>query len=386
MKRLMTVLVAVAALACVANLANAGDYHVGRLLVCSDCHIAHGSQTHGYATNDTTILGEAGGGHAKLLRGETYSNACLSCHDGKGADGIPDVLGETAQTGIPNGRSAGALNVPTAGAHGKTNDAGYAQSMGHTIWSQDPAPGSTGAVPVSAEGLECSDCHRVHGNKYFRNLNGDVATSTSTFLNPLWFGKEVTYTLGTANIGSPNTSFWVVEKNGAHNYDNDNVQYLEPVDTRSAYGEWCMTCHTTFHGNPLSGNITRGGEVVRHPTAGVDLTTPTSWSGVTALHRLKVMDNTAQWSSASPTITPSCFTCHKSHGNQNRFGLIFVLPSGDSGPSAAIPAGTTIDPRLNVPPRNALMTEEGDGGQYRDMCKNCHGMGRWPTGNPTNLQ
>jgi len=32
------------------------------------------------------------------------------------------------------------------------------------------------------------------------------------------------------------------------------------------------------------------------------------------------------------------------------------------------------------------MTEEGDGGQYRDMCKNCHGMGRWPTGNPTNLQ
>ena len=387
MRRLAVLLVAVAAVVGFANFAIAGDYHVGRLLICSDCHIAHGSQTHGYATDaDTTWLGThtADPPYPYLLRGETVSNACLNCHDGK--SNIPDVL-QAATNPPPHGRSAGALNVPAGSTHGFATEAPYAPGMGHTLWSTATPPGvGAGAPPIGAEGLECSDCHRVHGNKYFRNMMGDVSTSTSTFLNPAWFGKEVSYEIGATPSANPAT-VWVLEKS-PHSYDNDNVQYMEVDQTRSAYGEWCGVCHGNFHGNLTSTNIEVGGHVVRHPTAGVNMGSTTSWKITDPTHRLKVMDKAGQWAAAtaSTDMTPSCFSCHKSHGNQNRFGLIFVLPQGDnSSPTAALPAGTTIDPRLTAPTRVAAMTEEGDGGQYRDMCRNCHGMGRWPTGNPTNI-
>jgi hypothetical protein len=179
----------------------------------------------------------------------------------------------------------------------------------------------------------------------------------------------------------------VLEKSPA-NYDNDNVQYMEVDQTRSMYGEWCGTCHGNFHGSLTATNIVEGGHVVRHPTAGVDMASTSTWKVTDATHRLKVMDKAGQWAAAtaSTDMTPSCFTCHKSHGNQNRFGLIFVLPQGDnSGPTVAVPAGSTIPGALAALTRAGSMSEEGDGGQYRDMCRNCHGMGRWPTGNPTNI-
>jgi hypothetical protein len=391
MKRLMMVLVAAAAVACMAGLATAGDYHVGRLLVCSDCHIAHGSQSHGYFSDDT-LASKPTEAYPTLLRGETATNACLTCHDGKGSQGIADVLGDaTGQTGIPNGRSAGALNVPNGGAHGYTNDALYSQGNGHTLWSTATPPGynGTGAAPVGAEGLECTNCHGAHGNKYFRNLQGKTATSTQTFIPDAFKGKEVTYAIGLSSVTASSTSNpWVVEKS-AHNYDNDNVQYLEPDATQSMYGSWCGSCHGEFHGSTSAANIEENGEIIRHPTAGVDGGVAAQWAVADPLHRLKVMDNSMQWAATAQntTMTPSCFTCHKSHGNQNKFGLVFVIPKGQAAndnPAAAQVSAT--DPRLNPLTRTASMTEQGDGGQYRDMCKNCHGMGTFPAGNPTNLQ
>ena len=385
MKRLL-VLIAVAALAVLANVAMAGDYHVGRLLVCTDCHTAHASQQHDYTSDSPPPPGVGPTPYPKLLRGETINNACLNCHDNKA--GIPDVL--QAPTDIyPDGRSAGALNVPNGGAHGYGQVAPYSQGDGHTLWSTDTPPGFVAPLnPVPplidpTEGLQCTNCHGAHGNKYFRNLNGAPSTSTATYFNDAWKGTEVTYQIGGA-IASPPAD-WVYEK-VAHTYDNDNVQYLEKdggASTTSMYGQWCGTCHKNFHGAGVAGSPTwNGTDFVRHPTAGVDLS-PTSWANTDPKHRLKVMSATGNWDAAAasaPTdMTPSCFTCHKSHGNANKFGLIFVLPV--SGSSA--PAGS--DPSLIDPTRLASMTEEGDGGQLRDTCRNCHGMGRWPTGNPTNI-
>jgi hypothetical protein len=398
MRRLAVLLVAVAALAGLANLAVAGDYHVGRLLICSDCHIAHGSQTHGYATDaDTTWVGPhaADPPYPYLLRGETVNNACLNCHDGK--MNIPDVL--MAGTNPPlHGRSAGALNLPSASSgHGYSPDGVYTEGMGHTLWSPKSPPGAkAGSPPIGTEGLECSDCHRVHGSKYFRNMMGDVLGSSSTFIDPAWFGVEVTYDISPTPVTG--STAWVLEKS-ALNYDNDNVQYLEPVTSQSMYGEWCGVCHGNFHGNATDADILQGTHIVRHPTAGVDIAVPAtgnqSWLNTDATHRLKVMSATGQWAASTNQagLTPSCFTCHKSHGNANRFGLVFVLPRGDdaasaappSSPTVAIPAGSTIPAVLAALTRSATMTEQGDGGQYRDMCRNCHGMGRWPTGNPTNI-
>jgi hypothetical protein len=50
-------------------------------------------------------------------------------------------------------------------------------------------------------------------------------------------------------------------------------------------------------------------------------------------------------------LTMSCMSCHKGHGNQNAFGLIYMLGTG-------------------------TVTEQGDAGvDARNMCRQCHGMG-----------
>ncbi|MFQ6098459.1 MAG: hypothetical protein ACE5O2_12105, partial [Armatimonadota bacterium] len=61
--------------------------HHGARLHCSDCHVMH-------ASKDGQTFGGGGAnpsGYAKLLRGATSLEVCLTCHDG--VAGIPDVVG-----------------------------------------------------------------------------------------------------------------------------------------------------------------------------------------------------------------------------------------------------------------------------------------------------
>jgi hypothetical protein len=111
---------------------------------------------------------------------------------------------------------------------------------------------------------------------------------------------------------------------------------------------------------------------LRHPTADVNIggnaAAPDSQTFVSSLanyrqtaargsgHAAKVMDANHLWTGDATmdrTITPSCFSCHKGHGNNNPFGLIFM--GGNSTP-----------------------TEEGDGGNFRSMCHQCHTEGKDP--------
>lgn len=370
MKRLMLAIVVVAACG-LATMAVAGDYHVGSTLICSDCHVMHGQQSHANAdtTNGVANLFNpvTGGPYPKLLRGETVTNACLGCHNGR--TDVPDVLGNSANPPV-DGRRAGALSADPANTHGITNDDGYGTGHGHAVFSTTTPPGAVGTPPVSTEGLECSDCHRVHGDKYYRNLQGYGNTTPPSYIPAVWQNKQVTYEVG----GTPTDTVWVYE-NLPHNYDDANVNYEEPDQTRSAYGEWCGTCHGNFHGNTTAGSpiVDGSGEIVRHPTAGVELTSTTGWKNSNAAHRLKLMDAAGKWDGTSTNMTPSCFSCHKAHGNKNSFGLIYVIPNRTTG-------GPGADPT-----RLASMTEEGDGGHLRDMCRNCHSQGSFPAGNPTNI-
>lgn len=329
MKRLIAFLAA-AGLCALPMVVSAGDYHTGGLLICSDCHTAHYSQQHGY-TDSTgfTALGPDGP-YPRLLRNDP-NELCLTCHNNQTF--APDVFGENG--GEARVRRAGGLNA--APGH-LANDAGYEDIDGHTLWSTATAPG--GAFADTTEGLECVDCHGAHGSPtQYRNMR------SSTRSTSIWYQKYVTY-----SIASYDTLSDVYEPSAA-DYNDADIQYMEPHTNASAYAAWCKTCHTDFHGSSTDANMNDGSDWVRHPTADVNLGSSLMTQYGTHTNKVKVMDSSHLWTAASTTLTPSCMTCHKSHGNKNAFGLVFMGGTG-------------------------TVTEEGDGGQlYRSLCKQCHTQG-----------
>lgn len=347
MKRLTILLTGVLMVGAVA-LAAAGDFHVGTNLVCSDCHVAHYSQSHGYTVGGLFVPLGAGGPHNDLLRDDP-NRLCLACHNGSSF--APDVFG--ANGGAAGVRQAGALNVTTG--HGLSNDAGYDEIDGHTLFStaMPPGAGTTAYVP-GPEGLTCVNCHAQHG----------IATQYRNLLNRgIFAGDTLSYAVGTNDLNRD------VFERGAAEYTVDRIDFNEPSPRQSAYAKWCKTCHVDFHGQ--GGDANMGGQEggvtsantnpwKRHPTADVNIGTPGAtfisslarYAGVT--NKVKVLDSQGLWTGlgGNTTVTPSCMSCHKAHGNMNGFGLIFMSGTG-------------------------TVTEEGDsdGGRYNNLCRQCHSQG-----------
>jgi doubled CXXCH motif protein len=343
MNRLVIVAI-VGALCAFATPAVAGDWHSGATLVCSDCHVMHGSQEHAYSTGGLFVSVGPNAPYEYLLRNET-NDLCMSCHDNQSF--APDVFG--ANGGVAMNRRGGALNAdPTH----RANDPGYDEMDGHTLWSTATAPGGTWVAP-HADGLECTDCHAQHGQ---------VATQYRNLKNT--GGRNLTYATGS------NDPTKDVYQRVLRGYSDADIDYNEPTTTASAYGQWCTMCHTTFHGSGGSANMggASGGDPsgvaaapwVRHPTADVNIgwaPTRTYYSSLPQFNshtnRVKVMDSQGLWNgtAADNTVTPSCFSCHRSHGTKNGFGLIYMSGTG-------------------------TVTEEGDDGtSVKDMCRQCHTEG-----------
>lgn len=361
MKRLTLFLIA----ACVVALpvaALAGDYHVGAQLACYDCHTAHYSQTHGYSA-DVAGFGTIGippvaagtGPFANLLRKEP-NELCLTCHNNNAW--APDVFG--VGTG-PAVRQAGGLN---AAAGHLANDANYDDTDGHSLWSTATAPGGTFAAPAP-EGLMCVSCHAQHGSAtQYRNLLNRGAMT----------GKNLTYNRNADNtVIVPLDLTKDVYQRAPLNYAQSTVDFVEPTgQTTSPYGAWCQSCHTSFHGSGGAANM--GGVTggwsnpdplarvpwLRHPTADVNIGSAggTFISSLaqfnTHTNKVKVMDATGAWNGTSATVTPSCMSCHKGHGNQNSFGLLWMGGVG--------PVTEEGDDAKNLP----------DGSKYIALCRQCH--------------
>ncbi len=324
MRRALMALAAFAAVALWGGVATAGEYHMGSQLVCSDCHTMHYSQQHAYDSASAVTL-PPGGPNAKLLR-SSGSAMCLSCHDGQTF--APDVLGANTGTHL---RQAGALNdSSTTGT--------YEAWMGHTLGVSATPPGGSGSTT-----LECKSCHKPHGNASYRNIDA---------------GTPITYAKGT-NVLTQDVfiASWTLGSIST-NYAAATVNFNEPLTTGSAMGQFCKGCHTNFHGASGDSNMKASGQWIRHPTADSNITGSKLTQYNAGTNRVKVMSPTGVWTgdvSGLSGLSPSCFSCHKSHGNKNAFGLIFLARTGGT----VSEEGTTTTPGVGI----------------RNLCGQCHNEG-----------
>lgn len=331
-----------------ANTAIAGDHHHGATLRCADCHVMHFSQAHGYNANGSGWFNPLGSTPQEFLLRDEVNNLCLSCHDGSSF--APDVLGV----------NGGNLDIRLAGHLNRLNLVGE-EATGHTLDSLAEAPGSDPAWKPedengAGEGLNCINCHHQHGyagtgNNAYRNLRMNPG-------NAPFLGGLVTYNDTTPGTNDPTKD---VFQRSTTEYDESYVDWNEPDTTQSAIGKFCGGCHTNFHGTPGDAT-TVGGEVngagfsnfIRHPTAGVnigDLTGGHSSLSTYNSHvnKVKVMSSVGVWDPAGTDVTPTCISCHKAHGNDNAFGLIYRSGTG-------------------------TLTENGDsnGTVLENLCGQCH--------------
>jgi hypothetical protein len=370
MKRLTLGLAA--CLTCMAvTLAYAGDYHIAGSLKCPQCHVSHGQQQHSYlpAQAHTTEIG-AGAPYGNLLRNKV-NDLCLSCHDTRIDGHNSDVF---CGTTVAEVRQGGALNIADGAASEWTNETDYSQTDGHSLYSTDVAPGGTWRNP---EGLNCADCHMPHGHvaTQYRNL------WTSEQSGDKFFHKTITYQQGGATIDKSKD----VYETARLGQKVEEVWFNEPFQTTSAYAEWCKSCHTNFHGT--SGGSEVGGQSggwtfgspgwKRHPNADVNIghlanadyvSSLTRYQGLT--NKVKVMSNSATtvaaWATATD-VTPSCFSCHKGHGNKNGFGLIMMAGTGtvsEEGDATGLNAYIDSNPDRIMAPT--------------PLCQQCHIQGVAP--------
>jgi hypothetical protein len=369
-------IVLLAALAIVAMPALAGEYHSGTANVCYDCHTMHYSMQHGFAGELGPVptdpqpggfwLG-TGGPYEFLLKMDV-NQLCLECHDGQTF--APDVLATDTNTGFTTqGRSAGALNEAGVVLPG------YDNWKGHTLGSTDVPPGydpdlaGMGTYDPSS-GLECIHCHTQHGRpESYRNLGprrdglGNnfivdyVISTTNDPTKDVWI-NIASYTSGS---GDPATM--------APYYDNASTRYnrIDEVwgttQSSNQIDRQCAACHGMFHGGPgdveIGGVPVTGGfeEFIRHPTSNVNIGAlgggHSSLSRyVAAVNKVKVY--TVDYAAYTNT-SPGCISCHKAHGNQNPFGLIFM----NRTTGTITEEGTTT------------VVDEG----MRNLCGQCHGQG-----------
>jgi hypothetical protein len=362
-----------------------GEFHTGDTLICYNCHTMHFSETQGFSSTDpygtgTSIQFPLTTGPNPYLLTQPQNNLCLSCHDGQ--TNAPDVLGMNVNASPDQGRQAGAANTVALGAP-------YETWKGHTLYSTDIPPGYNPSLIGLSDwyngttyGLKCIHCHEFHGSPLpYRNLGPSTLGPTAASVQP-------TYVVSTTNdttkdvwinilptsyaAGSGNAATFNPYYASANIFFNRNDSTVGSLKTSNKLGSFCATCHANFHGG--GGNANIGGSAgasnlegfMRHPTAQTTIGAAgaASYGGHSALSRYtggttKVKVNTTNYTTYADA-SPFCLSCHKGHGNQNPFGLIFLnRNAGSVDEQGGYASGQTAD----VPTG------------YRNLCGQCHGQG-----------
>jgi hypothetical protein len=391
----------------------AGQWHAGGTNVCTDCHTMHFSMQHNWdgttpvptVPANVSAAGMSGNwlshsGPNQYLLKAPVNQLCLTCHDA--TTFAPDVLAVNTNAGaVPVGgwgRSAGALNSLTSAAP-------YNAWDGHTLGSTATPPGFdpvAAGVPAGSayvvdpvNGLTCIDCHLQHGSTtIYRNLGPRsaafqplyVLSTTNDTTKDVWVNISSSYVAGTGSAAT--FSPYYDAENIFYNATNPAAPAGATSTTSNRMDTFCSQCHGDFHGGTTDPNI-GGGSLgalaagfIRHPTSKQVIGAATA-GGHSALSRYvnaagsgqtRVKVYTTDYTGFTDA-TPGCPTCHKAHGNQNPFGLVFLARqsatwygAGDYFESGGMATGETE-------------TLAGYGQGYRNLCGQCHSQGAAGTNN-----
>jgi len=381
MRRTLAMVVALALVAFGAGISVAGEYHSGATLLCSDCHTMHFSQQHGWAGGavSTTFAmnGDwlsATGPNAFLLKAPA-NELCQACHSGQSL--APDVVGANVNTSPVQGREAGALNVL-----GGSGD--YAEFKGHTLGSTAVPPGYdptlVGGTPWydASGGLECISCHAQHGPATaYRNLGPYSMTGITGVVRPTYAisttndtTKDVWIALASYSSGSADAATFNPYYDFASISFNRNDATVGSTKTSNKMDTFCAACHANFHGGAEDANI--GATVaaldgfLRHPTSQVTIGAAGAQGhgGHSSLSRFVANTTKVKVYATDHTgytdASPGCVTCHKSHGNKNPFGLVFLNR-----------AATSVDEEGGLATGQVASNNLG----ARNLCGQCHSQG-----------
>lgn len=308
----------------------AGDFHGGAQLVCSDCHVMHGSH------NGTTYNGGAGFG--TLLKFGSTAGLCLSCHDGTDVTAPPVVATGTSATPTKT------LKGPVAYASKFGNSAGFYQSdctsataAGNSPYAHNLGGGDVVAIQgtwstaanghAPGVGMACTDCHDPHssGNNW-RNLVSNPGGVSA----PITQGSDVYLREAITTVGRSSATT-------ATHYDTDAVAFNDPTKIVN----WCVGCHTniTSNSNKHLQNVSvsaLGAACGTHWTTGtgVGFDLAGDIGDTTAgIPRVRFAQAGASYADCSAVATSNkvfCLTCHKAHGSMYDSALLWPYATSSS--------------------------------------------------------
>jgi hypothetical protein len=300
MGKLLQTTLSLLLVAALSQAALAQKFHEEGQLKCSGCHTIH------YSEEGSDPSGAAAGGPFKhLLKDDSTTDLCLSCHDVSGSQATFSWAGSTP----PKVMGTVGNDLPGGNFSGPAASAGKGHSLDSSAFEAanlSTSPG--GSFPSASFG--CADCHDPHGSN----------TAAFEYRNLLKIVNGVT--LGPTDIaGSDTDEATLVTAGAAADQNADAFVFGNHNVYKGEMGKWCGACHPNFHGVDVTdSDVGDGTDWIRHPT-GTDITAAHSSNyGPMYDPEYPIVTSTAGagtgsfWPIASTETQVFCLTCHAAHG------------------------------------------------------------------------